>query len=251
MARAGQQPVRRALPRRLAGKDHRPRRQRRPAPQLAVDEVGDAPEEQPDRRRRRHRVADPEDRQSVAEREADDAGDDAEKAAVEGHAALPDGKDFSGMRGEVRRLVEEDVAEPPAEDDAEDHPGEEVVRLERRERAPATPERRTPGEEDDVAPAEEEPGDVGERVPADGELDPEEVEGDERRVDVGKGNDVGHRGVGGSGGRRPPCFGRAPPRSQPAPPRPDPAPGPCSKPAAGRGGRAFSSSISPVEPVSI
>ncbi len=196
VARAGQQPVRRAGLGGLAGEDHRPGGGRRAAPELAVDEVGEAAEEEADRGGGRDGVADAEDGQAVAQREADDAGGDAEKAAVEGHAALPDGKDFRGMGGEVRRLVEEDVAEAPAEDDAEDHPGEQVVGLLRRERRLAAPERRAAGEEDDVAPAEEKAGDVGERIPADGELDAEELDRKERRVDVREGNDMRHRGSG-------------------------------------------------------
>ena len=62
MPRAGPRPVRRAGLRRLAGKHHRPGRRRRPSPELGVDEVRQPPEEQPDRRRRRHRVADRQDR---------------------------------------------------------------------------------------------------------------------------------------------------------------------------------------------
>ena len=59
------------------------------------------------------------------------------------------------MCREVRRLVEEDVAEPAAEDNAEDHPGEQIVGLLGGECGRAAPERRPPREQDDVAPAEQ------------------------------------------------------------------------------------------------
>ncbi len=45
--------------------------------------------------------------------------DHAEQAAVERHAALPDREDLERMRGVVAGLVEEHVAEPAADDDAE------------------------------------------------------------------------------------------------------------------------------------
>ena len=107
---------------------------------------------------------------------------------------LPDGEDLGRVRGEEGGLVEEDVAEAAAEDDAEDHPGEEVVGLLRAHGRGAAPERRAAAEEGDVAPAEEQPGDVGERVPADGELEAAEAEREEDRVDVGEGEDEGHEG---------------------------------------------------------
>src|SRR5690606_22890749 len=126
----------------------------------------------------------------------------AEEAAVEGHAAAPDGEDLGRVLGEEGGLVEEDVAEAAAEDDAEDHPGEEVVGLLRAHRRRAAPERRAAAEEGDVAPADEEPGDIGERVPADGELDAAEAEREEDRVDLGEGQDEGHEApsIGGAGG---------------------------------------------------
>ena len=81
------------------------------------------------------------------------------------------------VRGEEGRLVEQHVAEPAAEDDAEDHPGQQVVGpAPARIGAAPAPERRPAAEPGDVAPAEQQPGDIGERVPADRELEPEQVE---------------------------------------------------------------------------
>src|SRR4026208_178877 len=57
-------------------------------------------------------------------------GDDhAEKPAVKRHAALPDGEDLERIRRVVRRLVEQQVAQPPAEDHAEHGEKDEVVEL--------------------------------------------------------------------------------------------------------------------------
>ena len=104
----------------------------------------------------------------------------------------------AGLRREVRRLVEQHVAEPPAEDHAEDHPGQQVVDLLAARIGAGPPQsagrRQRPA---DVAPAEQQPGDIGERVPADRELEPEQVEREEDRIDVGKGQDEGQSGSGG------------------------------------------------------
>ena len=53
----------------------------------------------------------------------------AEQPAVERHAALPDGEDLERMREVVARLVEQHVAQPPAEDHAEHGEEYEVVEL--------------------------------------------------------------------------------------------------------------------------
>src|SRR3546814_186273 len=67
--------------------------------------------------------------------------------------------------GEIEaRLVEQDEAEPAAEDHAERRPDEEVVELLRPDQAG-----RPFGEPQAIAPAEQQPGDIGKRVPPDRE----------------------------------------------------------------------------------
>ena len=60
-------------------------------------------------------------------REQGDRDDHAEQAAVEGHAALPDGEDLERMGEVERRLVEQHVAEPATDDGAEDAVEEQVL----------------------------------------------------------------------------------------------------------------------------
>ena len=65
--------------------------------------------------------------------------DAAEEAAVERHAAVPQLQDLERVRGEMRRVVEQHVAEPPAEDDAERHPQDEIVEVVDASAAPCRP----------------------------------------------------------------------------------------------------------------
>ena len=71
--------------------------------------------------------------------EPDDRDDAAEEAAMERHAALPHLEDLERVLEEVRQVVEQDVADAAAEDDAERHPQDEIVEVgdgERRRRRP-------------------------------------------------------------------------------------------------------------------
>ena len=96
------------------GKDHRPVGIACTAEQLAIDEIGDAPEEKPDRYGCRYGIADFEKGDSAPPGEQRHGDQHAEQAAMEGHAALPDRQNFAGM-GEVEfGAVEEDVTEPSA-----------------------------------------------------------------------------------------------------------------------------------------
>ena len=59
-----------------------------------------------------------------------DGGDDAaEHAAVERHAAGPQLENLERVRGEMRKIVEQHVADAAAEDDAERDPDNEVVEV--------------------------------------------------------------------------------------------------------------------------
>ncbi len=80
-------------------------------------------------------------------------GDDhAEQAAMERHAAVPDSEDLQGMLEILGEVVEQDVAEPSAEHDAEHGPDDEIVEQVRRQRALAAG-----GEAAGVAPADQMP----------------------------------------------------------------------------------------------
>src|SRR5262245_22547900 len=75
---------------RAAGrKYHRPGHVGRTAPKLAIDEIGDAAEKDPDRSGRAGDIAERQYGQAAMAREQDDGEYAAEKAAVNRHAALP------------------------------------------------------------------------------------------------------------------------------------------------------------------
>src|SRR3546814_12221312 len=77
------------------------------------------------------------------------------------------------------QVLEQDEAGPAAGDDADGGVQHEVVdRLRREEHGPAARQPQA------VAPADHDPGDVGQRIPADGER----ADGDRHRVDGGKGD---------------------------------------------------------------
>ena len=123
----------------------------------------------------------------------------AEEAAVERHAAMPEREDLERVLGKMRQVVEEDVADAAAEDDAEGAPDDEVVdvgRLHRRARR--SPEFLVADEALGVPPAEEDADDIGERVPA--EL--EGPDGNQHRIDRGKGNGEQRHGALITAGRR-------------------------------------------------
>src|SRR6202022_3431234 len=69
--------------------DHGPRDIGLPPEQLAIDEIGDAPEEQSDRDRLGDDVGESENRSPTGAREQNDRDRDAERAAVKRHPAMP------------------------------------------------------------------------------------------------------------------------------------------------------------------
>src|SRR5689334_12084748 len=109
------------------GKHHRPGHVRRPAPQFAIYEIGESPEKKPDRPHRTGHVAEREYGNAAASGEQHHREDAADEPAMEGHAALPDLNDLRGVSEEEREVVEQHVADAPAEHDAERHPEDEIV----------------------------------------------------------------------------------------------------------------------------
>src|SRR5437016_2344140 len=107
--------------------DHRPRDSARPAIQLAIDEIGDTAKEQTDRDRLGDDVREGKERYSTGTGKQDDCNRHAERAAVEGHPAVPYVKRLDRMIDVVSRLVEENVPDTAAKDDAERRPHQEIV----------------------------------------------------------------------------------------------------------------------------
>ena len=163
---------------RIAGKDHRPRHMAldRPAPQLSVDEVGDAPEHHPERHVDGDVVAHPDERELVAPGDPGDREQGADHAAVEAHPAVPQPQQIPAhglAGGEVReqaRLagvaagVEQRIAQPSAENDAERAVEEQVVRMALRHRGPGRLDHPR-----QVPIAEQDAGKVGQRIEPQGE----------------------------------------------------------------------------------
>ena len=101
-----------------------------------------------------------------APREQRHRGDHAEQAAVERHAALPDREDLERIGGVVARLVEQHVAEPAADDDAEHAVEQQVLDVAAGPAGrgdTAAGATRTRGEEQEQAEADQ----VGQAVPVD------------------------------------------------------------------------------------
>ena len=165
-------------------KDDAPRQVGHPAVELAIDEVGEAPEEQAEGHRRRDHVDQRPDRNLPRSGEEDHGEDRAEEAAVERHAAVPERDDLRRVLGEARQVVDEHVADAAADDDAERAPDDEVVDVRRLHRSPGrSPEPRIGDQALGVPPAEEDADDIGERVPADGKR----ADLDQHRIDCRKG----------------------------------------------------------------
>src|SRR5690606_4876220 len=110
-----------------------PRRVRFAPPQLAIDEVGDAPEAQAEGDGGRRDVEERERRLAAPPREDRDGENGADEAAVGRHAALPAAQEVARVLEVVAGLVEQRVAEAAAEHDAADQPDQEIVDVGNRE----------------------------------------------------------------------------------------------------------------------
>ena len=99
--------------------DDAPGQAGRRAPELAVHEIGEPPEEQAERDAAGDIIVDAQPIELLPPRHVEDAEADADDAAVERHAAIPQPHDLDRIVEIFDRLVEQDIAEPPAQDDAE------------------------------------------------------------------------------------------------------------------------------------
>ena len=91
----------------------------RPAPQLPVDEVANAPEHQAQRHKRRYKVSHLKKSFSLDAGKRTDRQDGPDDAAVRTHTALPHLEDVQGMRQVPLRLVEKTKTQTSAENDPE------------------------------------------------------------------------------------------------------------------------------------
>src|ERR1700730_15383848 len=104
-----------------------PRHRRGLPPELAVDEVADAADEQAEARER-HREVEHVGHIALAPiREQGQRDDYAEEPTVEGHAAFPDLQRVPGILHPEVEAVEQHVADAAAEDDAEHGVKHEVI----------------------------------------------------------------------------------------------------------------------------
>src|SRR5665213_365045 len=155
----------------------------RPAPQFVIDEISDAPEEQPDRADRGGDVAQREDRNAVAPAEQDHRGDAAQEAAMKRHAALPQLEDLERMLDEEGKIIEQHIAGAAAEDDPERDPKNEIVELRHRHRRAAGPQSVVPDQRARIEPAQYDAADISERIPADRDRADRDRNGIEYRKD--------------------------------------------------------------------
>ncbi|MEY9629200.1 hypothetical protein ABIA27_004235 [Sinorhizobium fredii] len=164
--------------------DDRPGHGREPPPELAVDEIGNAAEEEADRDDGRHDIEQAPDGDGVPAGKDDDRECRAQKTAMEGHAAVPDLDGADRVLQHRAEVVEEDVAEASAEHDAAGRPKQEVIELRQTEWGRiVAPERRILGYAPGVEPAEQDAGDIGETIPVYGERSDRE----DHRIDFGEG----------------------------------------------------------------
>jgi len=116
-----------ARQRAAVGKNHCPRNIARPAEQLAVDEIADAAEPEPNGHGHHVEVGGLPEAEAMVAAVQQAGDDDAQAPPVKGHAALPGGENLQGVAQVVGRLIEQDVAEPAAGDDTDDQVEVEVV----------------------------------------------------------------------------------------------------------------------------
>ena len=99
------------------------------SPEFTVDEVAQASRGKADRHQRRDEIHQVPPVDALAPGDEGHGREHAEKSAVERHAALPDGEDLERVIEVVTGLVEQHVAQAPAQDYAHDAAKEQVVQL--------------------------------------------------------------------------------------------------------------------------
>ena len=92
------------------------------AVKLAIDEIGDTAEKEPDGHSASGGISYRERIQFAVLSKQKERDDHTEHTAMERHAALPDHWDLAGIIDEIARLIEDHIAEPSADDDAKGAP---------------------------------------------------------------------------------------------------------------------------------
>ena len=111
------------------GKDHPYGRVSYPTPEFRVDEVAYSAEKKSRRNQGSHKVHGFKQGSAAPFRRVPHAKDHAEHPAMEGHAAVVQEKYFSGVAEKKLQIIEDNVSEPAAENNAEQPPGEEIFKL--------------------------------------------------------------------------------------------------------------------------
>ena len=117
------------------------------APELAVDEVADAPGHEPNARQGRPEIKDIGDVAPLADGEDRNRHEHPEEPAVKGHAALPDLERIPRIVLPVAQAVEQHIADAPSQDHPEHGVKDEIIdiaRLPRRPRAGGAQARKPP-----------------------------------------------------------------------------------------------------------
>src|SRR3546814_17649143 len=105
------------------------------APQFAVDEIGDAPQEQPERHAARDIIVDAQPIEPLAAGQHDHRETGADDAAVERHPAIPQFEALERIEQHHGRL-EQHIADTAAEDDADPRVPDETGGMGTGHRAP-------------------------------------------------------------------------------------------------------------------
>src|SRR5690606_33224161 len=108
------------------------------------------------------------DAEAATARKQDHRDGDAGEAAMKRHAALPDREDGRRVLDVAGEVVEQDVAETSAQNDARGRPDEEIVDVDRADRAAArTPEAVIGDEAARIPPGEQDADNISQPVPVD------------------------------------------------------------------------------------
>src|SRR5690606_34398648 len=96
------------------------------AVEFAIGEIGDAAQKQADGGAAGQKIEAGQNVRVLAA-QIDDHGDhQPEHAAVEAHSAVPEGDDLERVGGKDHGIVEQDIAQTPADDDADHDPEGEI-----------------------------------------------------------------------------------------------------------------------------
>ena len=147
-------------------KHHRPCDSRGLAPQFRIDEVGEASEKQPDRRRGGHHVEYREQRRCVLPGKIQHRQRRPYEPAMKRHSAFPDAENFDRMRGIKRKIIKQHITQPPAEHDAQGHVEQQIIGfLDCKRGSPSWPQPHVRDHALHIRPAQQQPAGVRQSIP--------------------------------------------------------------------------------------